>query len=72
MDLIKQVVDFIALAIEAIGIVVAAYGGICFFEGASQQAAAKKLEGLQFVVGGVGVFLIGLKIIPLILTVFNI
>lgn len=72
MDIIQQVVDFMCLAVEAIGVVVGAYGGINFFEGASQQAAAKKLEGLQFVVGGVGIFFIGYKIIPLILTIFNI
>lgn len=72
MDIIQEVVDFMGLAVEAIGVVVAAYGGINFFEGASQQAAAKKLEGLQFVVGGVGIFFIGLKIIPLILTVLSV
>lgn len=72
MEAINQIVNFAASAVEAAGIAVAAYGAYSFFEGASQQTAIKKLEGLLYIVGGVGIYLLGLKIIPLILTVFNV
>ena len=71
METINAVVDFAAKAVEGIGIAIAIYGAINFLEGQSQQTAIKKLEGLQYVVGGVGVFLLGMKIVPLIINVFN-
>lgn len=71
MELIQEVVNLVAKLIEGLGIVVAAYGGYNIMEGQSQQTAIKKLEGLQYVVGGVGIFFIGYKIVPMILSVFN-
>ena len=71
MEIIEAIVNFVALCVEALGAVVAIYGGITLMEGQSQQTAIKKLEGLQYVVGGVGIFLIGMKIVPMILNIFN-
>lgn len=72
MEAIQTIVDFSANAVQAAGIAVACYGGYSFFEGASQQTAIKKLEGLLYIVGGVGIWMLGYKIVPLILSSFNV
>ena len=67
MEAIQEVVNFASNAVEALGIVLAIYGIICFSEGHSQQTSIKKVEGLGFIVGGAVIWAAGYKLIPLIM-----
>ena len=71
MDVFVNGVGILGKLVNAIGVIVKIWGGVNLMEGYGQENPSSKSQGVkQFVAGG-GIILIGMKLIPMLATIFN-
>lgn len=71
MEFIQEVVNFMALAVKGFGAGAAVVGLIDFSEGRSQNNAGKKEEGMNKMMGGGIIFLVGQILVPKLINFFT-
>lgn len=71
MQVISEVINFFSMGVQALGGVIAVLGVIDYMEGRSKNQAASKDEGVNKIVSGAVIFLIGLKLVPQISSFFG-
>lgn len=71
MQVINEVIKFFSMGVQALGGVIAVLGVIDYMEGRSKNQAASKDEGVNKIVSGAVIFLIGLKLVPQISSFFG-
>lgn len=71
MQVINEVISFFSMGVQALGGVIAVLGVIDYMEGRSKNQAASKDEGVNKIVSGAVIFLIGLKLVPQISSFFG-
>ena len=71
MNIFVDGVGVLGKLVNAVGAGVMIWGGVNLLEGYGQDNPGAKSQGLkQFVAGG-GIILIGMKLVPMLATVFN-
>lgn len=70
MDFLNELVNFGSIAVAASGAAVGVTGLKKLSEGRSQHNAGAEEEGMSKLVGGVIIIIIGLELVPQIMTFF--
>lgn len=71
MEFLQETVNFMALAVKGFGGATAVMGLIDFGEGRSQNNAGKKDEGMNKMMGGGIIFLVGQLLVPQLMKFFG-
>lgn len=71
MQVVNEVITYFSLGVQALGGVIAILGIIDYLEGRSKNQAASKDEGVNKIVSGAVIFLVGLKLVPQISSFFG-
>ncbi|WP_342755928.1 Maff2 family mobile element protein [Kineothrix sedimenti] len=72
MEFFTEVINVMKLLVCGFGAGMAVIGGINFASGHSQHNASKKEDGMGQLMGGGGIFLIGILLVPKLAEFFSI
>lgn len=72
MEFFETVLKFASMGVTAFGAGVAISGIVNYGEGKSQQNAGKQDEGMSKIVGGGIIMVVGLLLVPQLLSLFNV
>lgn len=71
MDFLQEIINFASKAVMAFGGGGAVMGILKFSEGRSQNNPGAKEEGMEKIVGGAIIFVIGMVLVPKLMTFFQ-
>lgn len=71
MDFLQDIIDFASKGVMAWGAASAVMGLLKFSEGRSQNNPGAKEEGMEKMVGGAFIFIVGLLLVPRLMTFFQ-
>ena len=71
MDFLQEIINFASKAVMAFGAGGAVMGLLKFSEGRSQNNPGSKEEGMDKIVGGAFIFIVGLLLVPRLMTFFQ-
>ena len=71
MDFFTNAIDVLQTLVIALGVGLCVWGGINLMEGYGQDNPASKSQGIKQLMGGGGVALIGITLVPLLSGLFG-
>ena len=71
MDFLQEIINYASKGVMAFGAGAAVIGLIKFMEGKSQNNPGAKEEGMEKIVGGAFIFILGMVLVPRLMTFFQ-
>lgn len=68
MEIAREVVNVLQMVVTTFGGGLALFGGVQLFQGFQDQNGTQKIAGIGAVVGGVGIVVLSMRVVPLILS----